>query len=434
MSNSQKKVFIVIIIGILAVLAILSLLVMNNRKYDPNEVIIPLTPIAKLQNAQVTKTAMANEPLVPTRASAALELMATGSQIVTSKLNGQKERIATVSPNTGVPITSQIDNRPKSLVPVEVKGLYMTGWIAGIPSRRNKLISLIDRTELNAVVLDVKDDEGQLTGDDMGITLAQQIKASYHKANLPDVLEAFRQHNIYPIARIVCFKDTLLAMKRPDLAVKTSNGNVWRDRRGAPWVDPYNQEVWKYNIDIAKAAARLGFREIQFDYVRFVSDGNIATAIYPNKTGSKEDNILNFLNYAKKELAPYNVFISADVFGLTTSVPDDLQIGQKFEKVSSSVNYICPMVYPSHYYPGTYGIANPNANPYDTVHNSMIRAVKKTQGAIIRPWLQDFSLGAPIYTATHVIAQKKAVYAAGLKEWILWNPQNKYQEGALAHE
>lgn len=314
-----------------------------------------------------------------------------------------------------------------------VKGIYMTGWVAGVPSRREALVSLVDRTELNAIVLDIKDDRGELTGDDMGIDLANQIGAAFHKADLPKVVAEFNEHKIYPIARVVCFKDEKLASKRPDLAVKKANGQIWRDRHGLPWVDPYNHQVWAYILEIAKAAAQMGFKEIQFDYVRYVSDGNNREAIYPAQNSTKEDNIQAFLQYARQELASFNVNIAADVFGLTTSVTDDLNIGQKFEKISSSVDFICPMVYPSHYYPGSYGFKNPNAYPYDVVLNSMKGAIKKNRGAVIRPWLQDFTMGTPAYTAAHVVAQKKAVYAAGLKEWILWNASNKYHEDALIH-
>lgn len=342
------------------------------------------------------------------------------------------KKIYTITPTqnirpVSIPFSAErTDHRPAKKIPVEVKGLYMTGWVAGIPTLRNRLIQKIDQTELNAVVLDVKDDEGQLTDGDMGVTLAVQIGAAYHKAKLSDVLTQFEAHQIYPIARIVCFKDPILAKHRPDLAIKMANGQLWRDRRGLSWVDPSNKEVWKYIVDVAKASALLGFREIQFDYVRFLTDGNIKLAVYPNQKLSKEDSIAAFLTYAKSELVSYNVFLSADVFGLSATASDDIQIGQKFEKIANIVDYICPMVYPSHYAKGTFGLTNPNAYPYETVYQAMLDGMQKNPKAIIRPWLQDFSLGYPPYTGDHVQAQKNAVYKAGLKEWILWNPSNIY--------
>ena len=323
------------------------------------------------------------------------------------------------------------DNRPLKKVPVKVKGIYMTGWTASLSSVRNNLISLVDKTELNSIVLDVKDDSGELTGDDLNIPLAKSLDCARNKADLGDLVQTMLDHGIYPIARIVCFKDPILAAKRPDLAVKTASGQLWRDNHGLAWVDPYNKRVWQYLVEVAKAAAKLGFREIQFDYVRFVSDGNIKLAVYPAKFTTQEDNIYQFLKYAKKELEPYNVFISADVFGLTTTAQDDLNIGQNFVKITAVVDYICPMVYPSHYAKGSYGFANPNAYPLETVYKSMLGGIAKNQGSIIRPWLQDFSLGYPRYGANEVIAQKKAVYKAGLQEWLLWNAGNRYTAGAL---
>lgn len=331
-----------------------------------------------------------------------------------------------------VPTFPREDRRPKEKIAVDAKGIYMTGWIASVPSYRNHLISLIDRTELNTIVINVKDDEGILTGDDLGVTLARTIHASRNLVNLYEFVAQLNKHQIYPIARIVCFKDSVLVRHRPDLAVKTANGQPWRDYRGQVWVDPYNREVWQYMVDIAKGAAVLGFREIQFDYVRFVSDGNLRTAIYPSQDGfKKEDNIVNFLAYAKNELVSYNVFLSVDVFGLSATASDDMNIGQNFEKIASIVDYICPMTYPSHYAHGTFGYPNPNANPYEIVYRSMTDGLKKNPKAKIRPWLQDFSLGAPAYTATQVIAQKKAVYQAGIKEWLLWNASNRYHPDAL---
>jgi hypothetical protein len=280
----------------------------------------------------------------------------------------------------------------------------------------------------------MRDDDGILTAD-LNIKLAKDLKIPYHKGmNAQENMKIIHDKNIYPIARIVTFKDPALAEKRHDLALKRKNGTIWRDRKGLAWVDPHNKTVWEYTINIAKEAAKMGFKEIQFDYVRFPTDGNMKDVVFPYDNGKKkEDVILEFLTYAKKELAPYNVFVSADVFGLTTMTKDDMKIGQKFEKVITQVDYVCPMVYPSHYGAGNYGFSNPNAHPYEVVKSALLDGLKKKgqTPVIIRPWLQDFNLGTPKYGPAQVRAQMKAAYDAGIEEWILWNASNRYTSGAL---
>jgi hypothetical protein len=313
-------------------------------------------------------------------------------------------------------------------MPSTVKGIYLTGWIAGAPKSMAGIIDFIDKTEVNSVVIDVKDDTGTLSYKS-GIPMVNQINAAERK--IPDIvalLKTLKEHNIYPIARIVVFKDPHLAAARPDLAVKDKNGGYWKDRKGLKWVDPYNKEVWKYTVDIAEEAMAYGFKEIQFDYVRFTSDGAIRNCLYSHSDGTpKEDVIKNFLLYAKGRLKKYNAIISADVFGLTCSAEDDLGIGQKIEKVGSAVDVLSPMVYPSHYYKGTYGIANPDLNPYDTITISLKHASKKLTGIPVqmRPWLQDFNLGSR-YGREQLMAQIKALNDQGIKDWLFWNPSCRY--------
>ena len=329
------------------------------------------------------------------------------------------------------------DNRPVRKEPVIAKGIYMSGPVFNSSRLFDNLVNLVDRTELNALIIDMKDDNGFLSAD-FGIPLAQEIKARIHKGgNAEENMSVLAQKDIYPIARIVVFKDPTLAEGKPELAIKRADGSLWRDRKGLAWVDPHNKTVWEYAVDTAKEAAKLGFREIQFDYVRFPTDGDVKKATYPYATGQEmEDVIAEFLGYAKTELEPYNVFLAADVFGLTTLTLDDMGMGQKFEKIMTQVDYICPMVYPSHYGPYNYGFPNPNAYPYEVVKYSLLDGIKKTGDAkvIIRPWLQDFTLGAPAYRAEEVKAQIQATYDAGLEEWMLWNAGNRYTEGALESE
>lgn len=314
----------------------------------------------------------------------------------------------------------------------KVKGIYLTAWKAGDQPFVEKLVAMMGRCGLNALVVDVKDDTGAVSYPSQ-VELAGQVGAAVRSKYQPTkLLGLLRANRIYPIARIVVFKDPLLAGAREDLAVKSSRGGLWADRRGLRWVDPYRKTVWEYNLALAREAAALGFREIQFDYVRFTSDGPIKECYYPAADHrSRAEVIRDFLSYARRELAGWGVKVSADVFGLTCSAKDDLGIGQVFSEIAEQVDVICPMVYPSHYYPGSYRLANPDRNPYETVLRSLSDARQKVTGinnqkVIIRPWLQDFSL-KNTYQERELRAQVKAVYDAGCDEWIFWNPSNRYE-------
>jgi hypothetical protein len=315
--------------------------------------------------------------------------------------------------------------------PTIVKGIYTTGWIAGSVNGFSRLIHFIDETEVNSLVVDIKDDTGTLSFK-TDIPLANEIGASIKKIADPvKLMNTLREHHIFPIARIVVFKDPYLAAHKPEWAVKDIGGGLWKDRKGLAWVDPHNRAIWDYILALSKEAIRLGFQEIQFDYVRFTSDGDLKRCIYPfGKGETRQDVIRDFLVYIKKELEPYQVPVSADIFGLTTSAPDDLGIGQQFEKIAQSVDIVCPMVYPSHYAPGSFGLKIPDLHPYETVFRGVRDALKRLEkidknGNHIRPWLQDFSLGN-YYGRTQIQAQIKAANDAGAKEWIFWNPSCRY--------
>ncbi|HHW01847.1 MAG TPA: putative glycoside hydrolase [Thermoanaerobacterales bacterium] len=324
--------------------------------------------------------------------------------------------------------------------PVKVKGIYLTGWKAGIPGELEKMINLVDTTELNAMVIDVKDNTGRLTYKSKIPMVAQIGSGSNRIPDIDGLLKTLKEHGIYTIGRIVVFEDPVLSKARPAFAVKNKKGENWVTRKGLGWVDPYNTGVWDYAVSIAEEAARKGFNEIQFDYVRFPSDGDLKDIVYPANNGrSRVQTISAFLSYAKKRLEPYGVYVSADIFGLVTTAEDDMKIGQYLEDVVKTVDYISPMVYPSHYAPGSYGLSNPNAAPYETVYHSLSTAVKRLEKvdgfkAEIRPWLQDFTLGAPPYGPREVRAQIKATYDAGLSQWILWDPANTYTVAALIPE
>ncbi len=322
--------------------------------------------------------------------------------------------------------------------PDAMRGLYLNAWAAGSTKKLAKLIGIADQTEINTFVIDLK--EGGEISYRSSIALANEIGAAQPYIREPRVLlQKMRDAGIYPIARIVVFKDEKLATAKPEWAIVKADGSLWKDRDGNIWVDSFNKKVWDYNIAIAKEAVEMGFAEVQWDYVRFpdVPPSLMKTAVWPERKGrSKEDAIREFLLYSREQLAPYKVPVTADVFGLTVSVKNDLGIGQQWEKMLNATDALLPMVYPSHYVRGSYGVAHPNASPYAIVKKAMDFAVKRSAGvanaAEIRPWLQDFTLGAPRYTAAHVRAQIKATHDAGLNDWILWNPGSNYTVAALA--
>ena len=314
--------------------------------------------------------------------------------------------------------------------PAAVKGIYLTSWMAGDSKFLQGLVGFVNQTEVNSIVVDVKDDSGMVSYPSK-VPLVRQIGASRTKFNPQKLLGLLKQNNIYPIARIVVFKDPYLASHRPDLAVRNSQGGLWADFQGLRWVDPYNKAVWEYNVAVAKEAAALGFREVQFDYVRFTSDGLIKNCRYQAADNrSKSSVIRDFLKYAYQELNPMGIKVSADVFGLACSANDDLGIGQVLQKVAEGVDIICPMVYPSHYRKGEYNISDPDLKPLETVYQSLTDAQKKLAAVegrrvILRPWLQDFSMRNR-YGRDQLLAQINAVEKSGLQEWIFWNPTNRY--------
>ncbi len=333
-----------------------------------------------------------------------------------------------------LPVVDIAGFRDLSYVPV--KGIHLTSWAAGSSKFLPAQLELADATEINAMVIDLKEADGYVAYDS-DVSLANELELEELRIkDIDELLATLREHGIVPIARIVCFKDPLLAARRPDLAVKDKNGGVWKDRQGRAYVNPYDRRVWEYLVELGEDAADRGFREIQFDYVRFPSDGKISNTVYPDKDGSMEDAIAGFLAFARERLAKKGVWVSADVFGLTVYVKDDLGIGQKIDKVARNVDIVSPMIYPSHYETGSYGQKSPNAAPYEIITAAMKDAGRRLDGtgAIVRPWLQDFSLDnmPPKYGVEEVRAQIRAVEDLGYREWILWDPSVSYTEGALA--
>jgi hypothetical protein len=324
--------------------------------------------------------------------------------------------------------------------PEHVRALYLNAWAAGSSKKLAKLIDIANQTDINAFVVDVKE-AGEISYPSE-VKLANEIGATRQYIRDARVLLAkLKENDIYPIARIVCFKDPVLAKAQHGYAIHDKAGELWLDNKGKAWVDSYNQRVWDYNIAIAREAVELGFAEVQWDYVRFpdAPRSYLERAVYTAAAGrAKDDAIREFMLYAREQLADLKVPITADVFGLTVTTAGDMGIGQRWEKMVDAVDVILPMVYPSHFIRGNYGLSNPNEAPYRTIQRSMEDALARSQpvsnAASIRPWLQAFTLGPPRYTPAYVWAQIQAVYDVGLKEWVLWNPGSNYDPAALHPE
>jgi hypothetical protein len=331
--------------------------------------------------------------------------------------------------------------------PDSMRALYVNAWAAGSHDRMSELIRIADATEVNAFIIDIKESDTFLTYDSTAIATVKEIGGDQRPATkwLPELIDTLNAHGIYTVARIVVFKDRMLAEKKPEYAIRHTNGGLWRDKKGGAWVNPYDKRVWDYNIAIAKEALDMGFGELQWDYVRFpdVTNTMRATMVYPGANGkSRQDNIRDFILYSKAQLAEYKVAVTADVFGLVTHDEGDVQIGQHWETVITAADAVLPMVYPSHYASGHYGFAKPGLVPYNLIRVSLTDAVVRTafvkdsaKVAVgeIRPWLEAMSIRGLSYGSREVRQQIQATYDAGLKSWALWNPGSKYAEfeGAL---
>lgn len=322
--------------------------------------------------------------------------------------------------------------------PIESKGIY-------IPSKKIKqieeYISMARETGINSFVIDIKDDNGNLTFKTDNETLAPigVVKDKPPISNIDQLIQRLNEVGIYPIARIVVFKDNVYTKRYPESAIKGADGTTYVTRSGDRWLDPYNRENWDYILEICDEAYRHGFKEIQFDYVRFHESMNEKTVLIKNDQ-SKEQIITEFVKYASSKLHEKNIKVSADVFGAVILSDIDAKIvGQDFVEMSKYLDYISPMVYPSHYADGTFGIEYPNLQPYDMILKTMNLGVEKMscgkeKMAKIRPWLQDFTLSKEpylLYGPDEIKAQIQGVNDAGLSDWLFWNAAGNYTEEGL---
>jgi len=287
---------------------------------------------------------------------------------------------------------------------------------------------------LNTIELDVKDENGTVAFSSPEAPLADQVRAADNYYNPAKVAKQLHAQGIYLIGRIAVFEDPVLSARRPDLAIQRSDGSTWLDYRGLGWSNEYSKTVWDYNVSIAKAAAKAGFDEIQFDYVRFPSDGPIESAVWPGKVNeSQSTTIAHFLKYASSQLKPLGVRVSADVFGLAAT--NELGVGQSPKQMARYVDALSPMVYPSHFGAGQFGLPDPQATPGMTVgyalsdFNTAIRGSK----AELVPWIQDFSMGHD-FTLSDIQDEILAVRDSGARGFLIWNASGDYTPGTLGPE
>ncbi len=337
-------------------------------------------------------------------------------------------------------------------VRTDVKGIYVNTTYLGKQNYAtiDELIELLDKTELNAMVIDIKDDYGNILFDVKHPLLEEMGAENIYIADLPAFVAKLKEHDIYCIARIVAFKDHVATRKKPEIAVRNKDGSVYVDNEGDRWLNPYSEEAWEYIVEVAKEAAEAGFDEINFDYMRTSTSSSFSKADVGDipEGMTKIDAITGFVKYACQELKPMGVFVSGDLFGtVINSKLDGQSIGQDYVELCRYLDYICPMVYPSHYSSGYGGLKYPDTQPFQLILMEMKSSVKKLSEipegehkAEVRPWLQDFTasyLGTGkyiTYGAQEIRAQISATYSAGYDEWLLWNAGMFFTEEGLLRD
>ena len=354
----------------------------------------------------------------------AVLLLGMGAQFVATEDDAQP--VTDLATLAGTPSSG-----PRTL-PIELRGVHVTMGLASLPGKLDEYLDL-ERDGLTALELDVKDENGEIGFVTQAVPrLAVSSGAAHDYYDARDTVRRVHERGIYLVGRIVVFEDPVLSQARPDLAIRTSGGSVWRDAAGLGWTNPYDQRVWEYNVDVAVAAAKAGFDEIMFDYVRFPSDGDVDSAVYRNERSlGKRQAVPAFLRYAKSRLDPYGVRLSAAVFGL--SAARDLGIGQLPRKMAPHLDTVYAMTYPSLFGAGELGLQDPSVAPGATVSRALRRfeLALRGQDVLVVPWVQDFSFSVP-YDIEEVRAQIDAARISGAKGYMLWNAEGLYTDGALA--
>ena len=330
---------------------------------------------------------------------------------------------------------------PQGKAPAQIRGIYLNAYAAGSRARRARLIALADSTEINTFVIDVKTERGVHFTTEVPLARELQLEGENTIRNLSALVDTLHGRGIYAIARIVVFKDPVLSKAKPDWSILNPDGGLWVDKAGNTWVSSWDENVWDYNLDIAEEAARAGFDEIQFDYVRFPEPyASLPAQVHPAAEGARTDAIAAFLNEARRRIHPLGAIVAADVFGLSPNHPRDVDIGQQWETISSTSDHILPMMYPSHYLPTHLpGVRTPDRMPYETLYKSAGMARLRSdrlrdagvKPARVIPWIQGFSAtwlaNHQEYGAEELRQQKQGIYDVGLEDWVIWHPGSKYE-------
>lgn len=299
----------------------------------------------------------------------------------------------------------------------------------------NSIFELLENTELNSVVLDIRDAGKIFWKTD--IEMADKAKATVVAISDPEsLMKSFEERGIYPIARIACFRDNYIPKAYPQLAVQEPNGKPWSDDGKFMWLDPYNKKNWEYLAKTVDFALDIGFPEIQLDYVRFPSEGVKKDTVFPAKKDwpaetARTEVIAQFAEFIGMRVRARKAAYSADVFGIISQSQNDHGIGQLLERIAQPFDILSPMVYPSHYNRGEYGIAHPNASPYEIIKKSVADFIARVPDKPLRPWLQDFTLGGVKYGKAEVQAQIRALKELGIEDYLLWNARNVYTREAV---
>ncbi|MGH9884147.1 MAG: putative glycoside hydrolase [bacterium] len=373
------------------------------------------------------------KPAAPAAApDTSVETVPVKERVAEPKAEAPRRTSASKSQQPSAKESAKSEARRADPGPAIVRALYVNRWATQSRKRMAKLIAAADSTEINALVLDMKDEFG-LNYKTEHAEYAKNA-GSATKANVAALLDSLKKHDILAIARIVVFKDSVTARVHPEWTIRRPDGSIWRDHKGLAWVNPYHHELWDYNIGVAEELIKMGFGEIQFDYIRFPEPyASLPKQVFPDADKmSKPDAIAAYLKEAKARINKLGVRSTADIFGLVTQVSGPLEVAQHWERISPQVDVVLPMVYPSHYPRGEMGLPHPNAEPYKVIHAAISRARERdkklgiSEPEHVRPWLQAFTLGKPPYGAAELEAEKKAVYDAGYDGWVMWNPGSIY--------
>ena len=313
-----------------------------------------------------------------------------------------------------------------------IRALYLNRFAAQNMRKFRYLLSIADSTEINGFVVDMKDEFG-LNYRSSKPSIRKNEGAHGVVSNVRALVDSMKAHGVAPIARVVAFKDPIAAANNPAWTIRKEDGSQWLDKEGLAWVSAHNKEVWEYNLAVAEELVALGFEEIQWDYVRFPEPyRSLPKQVFPGATLSKPEALSEFLKLANERLHKVNARNTADIFGLVTTVKGALEVGQWWEKISPHVDVVLPMVYPSHYPRGSFGVERPNAEPYKILRTALDTARVRderlgiTKAEHVRPWIQAFSIGLPKYGPEQITAQKQAIYDVGYKGWVLWSPGSHY--------